>query len=62
MARPPASNPSAAAILAGMAILLALAGQYMFSLSHEPPLSAIVCFALAAGCLLLAERLARKRP
>ena len=62
MARPPDNNSSAAAILAGMAILLALAGQYMFSLSQEPPLSAIVCFALAAAYLLLAERLARKGP
>ena len=59
MARPPDSNSNAAPILAGLAILLALAGQYMFSLSQDPPLSAIFCFALAAACLLLAERLAR---
>jgi hypothetical protein len=60
MSRPPDTNRSAVPVLAALSIALALAGQYLFTLSQAPSPWAILCFALAAACLLLAERLAHR--
>jgi hypothetical protein len=49
-----------APILAGLAVVLALAGQYILTLGSTPDPWALPCFALAIACLLLAERLARR--
>jgi hypothetical protein len=47
-------------MLAGLAVVLALAGQYLFTLSATPAPTALLCFALAVACLLLAERQAQR--
>jgi hypothetical protein len=58
MTTPP--RQTAPPILAGLAIVLAVCGQYILGLGTTPDLWALPCFALALGCLLLAERLARE--
>jgi len=58
MQRPPRKKGSIVPTLAGLAIVLALAGQYALGLSRTPAPTALLYFALAVACLLLAERLA----
>jgi len=62
MSNPPTNDRDAAPILAGLAITLALAGQYILTLGADPDPWALPCFMLAVACLLLAERLARRKP
>jgi hypothetical protein len=60
MSQPPEQDHAIVPILAGLAVLLALAGQFLFTLGPTPEPAALFCFAAAVVFLLLAERLAQE--